>query len=206
MWQRTIPSDELWHHGILGQKHGKRNGPPYPLDSDDHSSKEKSAGWKESLNAKDTKARHKELAKKYKDERKEMREAKKRKKAHDKNAKQAEKDAKRVNRSIEKDKDYKSIKEARDKDDIQFKEWFKKNEKRYSQGDKRKAIHDYYQETKSDNKYKELSAMAEKHLRKKMGKKYDQKIKDPYRYEETTRGAMALDAYIKEEERRRRGY
>lgn len=25
-------SDELFHHGRLGQKHGERNGPPYPLD------------------------------------------------------------------------------------------------------------------------------------------------------------------------------
>lgn len=28
--------DELKHHGILGQKWGVRNGPPYPLDSEDH--------------------------------------------------------------------------------------------------------------------------------------------------------------------------
>ena len=25
---------ELYHHGILGQKWGVQNGPPYPLDSD----------------------------------------------------------------------------------------------------------------------------------------------------------------------------
>lgn len=31
----------LKHHGILGQKWGKRNGPPYPLDADDHSTAEK---------------------------------------------------------------------------------------------------------------------------------------------------------------------
>ncbi|MBO7449155.1 MAG: hypothetical protein J6U54_02200 [Clostridiales bacterium] len=33
----------LSHFGILGQKHGKRNGPPYPLGSGDHSSAEKKA-------------------------------------------------------------------------------------------------------------------------------------------------------------------
>lgn len=36
-------TDYLEHHGILGQKHGRRNGPPYPLDSGDHSSAEKKA-------------------------------------------------------------------------------------------------------------------------------------------------------------------
>ena len=34
-------TNELYHHGILGQKWGKRNGPPYPLDS--YSSNEKQA-------------------------------------------------------------------------------------------------------------------------------------------------------------------
>ena len=41
--------DYLEHHGILGQRWGHRNGPPYPLDSEDHSSSEKKAGWKKSL-------------------------------------------------------------------------------------------------------------------------------------------------------------
>lgn len=43
-------SNELYHHGILGQKWGVRNGPPYPLSSGDHSASEKKAGWKKSLN------------------------------------------------------------------------------------------------------------------------------------------------------------
>ena len=41
--------DELYHHGILGQKWGKKNGPPYPLDASNHSSSEKKAGWRKSL-------------------------------------------------------------------------------------------------------------------------------------------------------------
>ena len=36
----------LKHHGVLGQKHGVKNGPPYPLDEGDHSSSEESAAKK----------------------------------------------------------------------------------------------------------------------------------------------------------------
>lgn len=39
----------LSHHGILGQRWGKRNGPPYPLGASDHSAAEKKAGWRKSL-------------------------------------------------------------------------------------------------------------------------------------------------------------
>ena len=34
------------HHGVLGQKHGVKNGPPYPLEEGDHSSSEDSAAKK----------------------------------------------------------------------------------------------------------------------------------------------------------------
>lgn len=47
---RVLSPDELMHHGILGMKWGKKNGPPYPLGSSDHSALEKKAGWKKSLN------------------------------------------------------------------------------------------------------------------------------------------------------------
>ena len=33
--------EELYHHGIKGQKWGIQNGPPYPLDWDDHTAAEK---------------------------------------------------------------------------------------------------------------------------------------------------------------------
>lgn len=45
-------SSELYHHGILGQKWGKRNGPPYPLSAGKHSASEKKAGWEKSLDNK----------------------------------------------------------------------------------------------------------------------------------------------------------
>lgn len=40
---------ELYHHGIRGQRWGRKNGPPYPLDAADHSAAEKKAGWRKSL-------------------------------------------------------------------------------------------------------------------------------------------------------------
>ncbi len=55
----------LVHHGILGQKWGKQNGPPYPLGTSDHSAAEKKAGWKKSL---DPKKQAKQNVKNAKDE------------------------------------------------------------------------------------------------------------------------------------------
>ncbi len=46
---KPSPQDYLVHYGVLGQKWGIRNGPPYPLDDSDHSVSEKKAGWRKSL-------------------------------------------------------------------------------------------------------------------------------------------------------------
>lgn len=45
----TRSYEYLKHHGILGMKWGKKNGPPYPLGASDHSTSEKKAGWRKSL-------------------------------------------------------------------------------------------------------------------------------------------------------------
>lgn len=47
--RNDFESKFLEHHGILGMKWGVQNGPPYPLNSDQHSASEKKAGWVKSL-------------------------------------------------------------------------------------------------------------------------------------------------------------
>lgn len=49
--------EELYHHGINGQKWGVRNGPPYPLTLSAHSSKERRSNPKLTLSKYDSEAR-----------------------------------------------------------------------------------------------------------------------------------------------------
>lgn len=42
-------NDYLEHHGIMGMKWGVKNGPPYPLDANDHNASERRANWEQSL-------------------------------------------------------------------------------------------------------------------------------------------------------------
>lgn len=48
VWRQDL---YLAHHGILGMKWGRKNGPPYPLKDGDHSASEKKADWKKSLDS-----------------------------------------------------------------------------------------------------------------------------------------------------------
>ena len=63
-FSKYIPKNELSHHGIKGQKWGDQNGPPYPLDYDEHSAAEKKKNPKSLLdNYQDAKDRVKTFAK-----------------------------------------------------------------------------------------------------------------------------------------------
>ena len=63
-------NNDLYHNGILGQKWGQRNGPPYPLGSGAHSAREKKAGYQKSIKGSNrkinrNKAPSKEISKEY---------------------------------------------------------------------------------------------------------------------------------------------
>lgn len=62
--------EELYHHGILGQRWGQKNGPPYPLKVSDHSVAEKKAGWKKSLSKSEESVKTKKEKRKLTDEEK----------------------------------------------------------------------------------------------------------------------------------------
>jgi hypothetical protein len=62
-------SDELYHHGIKGQRWGRRNGPPYPLSPQTHAAVVRSAGRgkvgglkEDSYNTERKKARNRNIA------------------------------------------------------------------------------------------------------------------------------------------------
>lgn len=80
MWSPTIRSDELYHEGVLGMKHGVRNGPPYPLSRDQISAAERKAGWLQKF------AEHRQAVKKKKRQAKALEKARKKRAANKKDA------------------------------------------------------------------------------------------------------------------------
>lgn len=60
--EQSMKDNELYHHGIQGQKWGKRNGPPYPLKAGEHSDREKTGIGKSAASGIIKKSANKELA------------------------------------------------------------------------------------------------------------------------------------------------
>ncbi len=80
-WRKDL---YLAHHGILGQRWGKKMGPPYPLGGGDHSASEKKAGWRESLEQKKKQRQERKAVKtKAKSYEKEMNELQKKEAQYD---------------------------------------------------------------------------------------------------------------------------
>lgn len=126
-----LEQNYLKHHGILGQKWHKRNGPPYPLDAADHSSSEKDAGYKKSLNGGHNEEMYDRDSKKA-----EKKEAKEHSKAVKKKAKEyqkemnklQEKEASYTNRAYEISKNYERINNKKLKDNTKRAEkWIKES-------------------------------------------------------------------------------
>ena len=78
IWTPTVSSDELYHFGILGQKKGVRNGPPYPLGSDQISAGEKKEGWLKKFGEKRAEAKKKKKQQKTLEKARQKRAANKR--------------------------------------------------------------------------------------------------------------------------------
>lgn len=76
--RNDFESNYLMHHGILGQKWGHKNGPPYPLDAGDHSASEKKAGYKKSISGDGKESSKKAIKKQQKQFAKQMKDASKR--------------------------------------------------------------------------------------------------------------------------------
>lgn len=174
MWKPT--SGELYHHGILGQRWGKKNGPPYPLDSEDHSSAEKKSGWMQSL---------------------------KKKHAEKKDSREYQKSRAKVGKALKKDKEFQeklgnyivNSQKRQNAVNSRSKEWGK-NEDYYQYKDRKRKEWASSDESKQDRE--ELQALmqrGEKIARDKLGKIYDIPVESSIFDKSKTRGERIIKSY-----------
>lgn len=176
MWKPIVSSDELYHHGILGQKWGHKSGPPYPLDAEDHSATEKKSGWMQSL---------------------------KKKHAEKKYSKEYQKSRAKVGKALKKDKEFQEklgnyiINSQRRQNAVnsRSKEWGK-NEDYYQYKDRKRNEWASSDESKQDRE--ELQALmqrGEKIARDKLGKIYDKPVNSSPFDKSKTRGESIIKNY-----------
>lgn len=164
----------LAHHGILGQKWGRMQGPPYPLDSSDHSSAEKSAAKSAgvSVGKSSGKGSIESARKMYKIAKKNAKEEFKKEaaKTWDKDDDSYDKAADKYNKAIAKAKADKKMYKIQQKIDKENSSWDKFDEANKNAREKNRA--------KLENKYDKKIEKASDADKQKLEDKKNAKLKD----------------------------